>query len=167
MKNIMEHIENFIDDETAELQERAKNFVVQSGLDKVESLVAGDPGSIDLAPRVLERLSPFFEGGLLILDGKVTDLFWRGNVFHLGVKDQIAAGGILPELTPMQVHKAPAAKILAHLKLDFMVPKSEAEVYLLKPAPSVSYVLISGIAAPWASDHVAHAHRLINKCFIY
>ncbi len=167
MKHILDHIENFIDDESAELRERAKNFVVQSGLDQVESLVAGDPQDKDIAPRVLDRLSPFFEGGLLLQNGKVTDLFWRGNVFHLGVKDQIAAQNILPEITPLQVHKTTAKKILSHLKLDFMVPKGDAEGYLLKPTPVVGFVLISTLAAPWTEDHVAHAHRLINKCFLY
>lgn len=167
MKNILDHIENFIDDEAAGLQERAKNFVVQSGLDKVESLVAGEPQDAGMAPRILERLSPFFESGLLIRDGKVTDLFWRGNVFHLGAKDQVVASGILPEIAPLQVHKASAKKILSHLKLNFICPKGDSEGYLLKPTPSVGFVLFSDLAAPWAEDHVAHAHRLINKCFLY
>jgi hypothetical protein len=166
MKNIMDHIENFIDDETAALEERAKNFVAQTGLDQVESLVT-DPNAKDLAPRVLERLSPFFEGGLLIQSGMVTDLFWRGNVFRLGPKDRIHAENLLPEITATQVHKASARKVLSALGLDFMIPAGEGEGYLMKPTPTVGYVLFSGIAAPWASDHVAHAHRLINKCFIF
>lgn len=166
MKNFMDHIENFIDDETAALEERAKNFVAQTGLDQVESLVT-DPNAKDLAPRILERLSPFFEGGLLVQNGMVTDLFWRGNVFHLGSKDRIKAEGIVPEITATQVHKASARKILSTLGLDFMVPTGDGEGYLIKPTPATAYVLFSSIAAPWASDHVAHAHRLINKCFIF
>lgn len=166
MKNFMDHIENFIDDEAKALEERAKNFVAQTGLDQVESLVT-DPNAKDLAPRILERLSPFFEGGLLIQNEKVTDLFWRGNVFHLRTKDRIAAEGLVPEITATQVHKAPSTRILSSLGLDFMIPPDEADGFLIKPTPGTAYVLFSSIAAPWASDHVAHAHRLINKCFIF
>lgn len=172
---MLSHIEDFIDDESQELRERAKNFVAQTDLDKVEDLVTCDPTDLRLPVTLLERLTPFFDAGLLLQRGLsaengnwwVTDLFWRGNTFHLDLKDQVRASSLVPEITPLQAHRAPAKKVLSHLKLDFICPAGDADAFLVKPTPVISYVLINNIAAPWTSEHVTQAHRLINKCFIY
>lgn len=172
---MLSHLEDFIDDDSKEMRERAKNFVAQTDLEKVESLAGCDPQSPHLPVQLLDRLTPFFDSGLLLQRGPseenanwwVTDLFWRGTAFHLELKDQVNATDTVPALTPLQVHRADAHKVLERLNLSFLSPSKEADAFLLRPTPSVSFVLISNIAAPWTTDHIAHAHRLINKCFIY
>jgi len=172
---LLSHIEDFIDDDSKEMRERAKNFVAQTGLDQVQDLSGCDPQDPHLPTRMLDRLSPFFDSGLLLQRGLsqengnwwVTDLFWRGNTFHLELKDQVRATPIVPEITPLQVHRAQANKVLESLNLTFLCQSPEADAFLVKPTPGNAFVLISNFAAPWTGDHMAHAHRLINKCFIY
>lgn len=175
LSKLLAHIEDFIDDESAGIMERAKGFTAQSGLDKVENLSDFDPQDPHLPMRLLERLSPFFDSGLLLQRGLspesanwwITDVFWKGTAFHLDLKDQVRANHMVPEITPLQVHRAPAKKLLQHIKMDFLCPSAEADGFLLKPTPTCAYVLFSNMAAPWTIDHITHAHRLINKCFIY
>lgn len=172
---VLSHVEDFIDDDAQEMRERAKNFVAQQGLDKVEGLAGCEPLDPHLPTQLLERLSPFFDSGVLLQRGLsdesgnwwVTDLFYRGTAFHLEPKDQVNATPIVPAISPMQVHRAPAVKVLSALKLNFLCPSKEADAFLVKPTPSTAFVLISNFPAPWTGDHVAQAHRLINKCFIY
>ena len=172
---LLAHIEDFIDDEEKELKERARGFSPEIGMDKIERLVDFDPGNAHLPLLVLERMAPFFDAGLLLQRGPaaenagwwVTDLIWRGNVFHLEIKDQIQASSLIPEMTPLQVNRASASDILARLKLPALTPAKDATALLLKPTPSIAYVLISNLAAPWLEDHVTQASRLVNKSFIY
>lgn len=171
---LLAHVEDFIDDEGKELRERAQNFSPEIGLDKIEKLVEYDSNDARLAMRVLERLCPFFDSGVLMQRGPsseqagwwVTDIFWRGSVFHLDLQDQVQANGLMPELSPLQVNRASAAKVLGSLGMRFLSPNEEAGAYLLKPTPSVAYVLVSNLAPPWLQDHVNHASRLVNKSFI-
>jgi hypothetical protein len=68
----------------------------------------------------------------------------------------------------MQVHRAPAAKALPLLNLKFLNPASgDASSFLVKPTPTVAFMMVSNLAAPWLEDHLGHAHRLINKAFLY
>ena len=172
---VLGHIEDFIDDDSQEMRERAKNFSAQTGLDKVESLLQGDPQDPQAPTQLLERLAPFFDSGLLLQRGPspengnwwVTDIFWRGTAFHLDHKDQVNASAVIPQITPLQVHRAGAQKVLAGLKMSFLSPSADADAFLVKPTPSVAYVLVNNLAGPWTGDHLAQAHRLINKCFIY
>ncbi len=171
---VLNHLEDFIDDEEKELRERARNFVAETGLDKIQALSNLEPQHPALPVRVLERLSAFYDAGLLLQRGLtdeanwwVTDLCWRGNTFHLELKDQIRATGFIPEITPMQVQRAPAAKLLPLLNLNWLSSAGEASGFLVKPTPTVSYLLISNLAAPWLEDHLAQTHRLINKAFLF
>ena len=171
---VLGHIGEFIDDDSKQMRERAKNFSAETGLEKIEALAGCDPADPHLPTVLLERLSPFFEAGLLLQRGVsgsenwwVTDLFYRGIPFHLELKDQVDATASVPAITPLQVHKAPAAKVLGSLKLDFLNPSPDADAFLVKPTPATAYVLISNFAKPWTGEHMAQAHRLINKCFIY
>lgn len=175
LKFLLAHIEDFIDDDQKELKERVRGFSVDGGLDKIEKLVDFDPNDSHLPIRVAERLSAFFDSGLLLQRGPaeenagwwVTDLFWCGNLFHLDLKDQVQANRLVPEVPPLQVNRTSASKMLEILDLKFLAPGPDADAYLIKPTPTVAYVLISNLGAPWSVDHVAHAHRLVNKCFIY
>lgn len=175
LSKLLSHIEDFIDDESAAIIERAKGFTAQGGLDKVEKLSDFHPQDPQLPVRVLERLTPFFDSGLLLQRGLspetanwwITDVFWKGNTFHLDLKDQVRANHMVPEITPLQVHRASALKLLQHLKMDFLCPSPDADGFLLKPTPTCAFVLFSNKAAPWTIDHITHAHRLLNKCFIY
>ncbi|MGE0527165.1 MAG: hypothetical protein AB7G93_20690 [Bdellovibrionales bacterium] len=172
---LLSHIEDFIDDDFKELRQRARAFVPATGLDKIERLVENGPADPELPVRVLDRLSAFFDAGLLVQRGSsedsgnwwITDLFWRGHVFHLELSDQIRANGLIPEMTPLQVRRAPADKILSSVKMEPLMGASDGDGYLLKPTPTVSYVLLSRMPAPWAMDHMSAAHKLVNKCFLY
>lgn len=173
VKFLLSHIENFVED--GDLRERALQFVSQTGLDKIESLLDGSPTDPNLPMRILDRLAPFFEAGLLLKRAPssereswwVTDLVWRGMVFHLELPDQVEAKGLVPELTPLQVHRAAAEKILSTLNLPFLLKNPQAQGYLLKPTPTVAFVFFTPLADHWAEGHLTEAQRLINKCFIY
>ncbi len=172
---VLSHVEDFIDDDAQETRDRAKNFVAQQGLEQVQNLAGCEPQDPHLPTQLLERLSPFFDSGVLFQRGAdhdtggwwVTDLFYRGTAFHLEPKDQVNATPIVPMITPLQVHRAPAKKVMSSLRLDFLCPAKDADAFLVKPTPTTAFVLISNFPAPWTEDHVAQAHRLINKCFIY
>lgn len=175
LKFMLAHIEGFIDDENREIKTRAKEFVAAGDLDKIQKLLESDPSDVQLPHRVLERLSAFFDAGLLLQRGPsqekaswwVTDLFWRGNIFHLELGDQVQANKLVPEVPPLQVSRMPAVKMLESLNLKFLSTAPDADAFLLKPTPSLAYVLISNLGAPWSADHIAHTQRLVNKAFIY
>lgn len=164
---LLGHIGDFVDADWEEIRERAKHFSPQTGLGQIQSFenVTGQPAM------VLDRLAPFFESGLLLNQSgdtwRVTDVLWRGSVFHLEQEEQISANALVTAFSPLQVKRAAADRILKTLNLDFLSPGSEAQGYFVKPAPETGYILISNLADPWASDHVAQAHRLINKSFVY
>lgn len=171
LKFLLAHVEDFVDTEWKEIRERAVNFAPQTGLDKIQDLVEPEP-RVRQPSHVLDRLTPFFDSGLMLAPDprgrwKVTDVFWRGSVFHLDADEQSPADHLVRDITPLQVQKAPAPKILKSLGMEFLAPSPESEGYLLRPAPQLSYVLFSNLADPWARDHVAQAHRLINKAFVY
>lgn len=172
---LLSHIENFIDDESEELRQKAKQFVAQTGLDKIERLIETDPNDPELPRHLLERLATFFDAGVLIQRGLspengnwwVTDIFSRGNIFHLELNDQIRANSLIPDLTPLQVNKAQAKTILKTINMDFLAADLETMAYMLKPTPGVALVLLSNLPAPWAASHMEHAHKLVNKAFNY
>jgi hypothetical protein len=172
---LLSHIEGFIEDENKELRERARSFVVSTDLDTIESLVTIDPMDSRLPPLILNALNPFFESGFLLQRGPtegishwwVTDIFCRGNSFHLDLADQVMATKIVPEMTPLQVHRTPAEPLLARLNLLFLLPGPHAEAFLLRPTPTVAYLLITNLAAPWSNEHLRQTQRLINKCFLF
>ena len=172
---LLAHIEGFVEDENSEIRERARAFTAQTGLDKIERLVSADPSDPNLPRLVLENLSPFFEASLLVQRGPdpdhpnwwVTDLAWRGNVFNLELADQLRASSLVPEITPLQVHRAVAPAVLKQLAMPFLKVAGDSQAYLLRPTPSIAYVLFSRLPEPWAPDHVASAHKLVNKSFLY
>lgn len=172
---LLSHIEGFIEDENKELRERARSFVVSTDLDTIESLVTLDPMDPRLATVLLNSLSPFFESGFLLQRGPtadvshwwVTDIFCRGNSFHLDLADQVMANKLVPEMTPLQVHRSIAQPLLERLNLMFLLPGPHAEAFLLRPTPTVAYLLITNLAAPWSNDHLRQTQRLINKCFLF
>lgn len=170
LKFLFAHVESFVDNDWREIRERAANFVPQTGLDQIEDLVEPAP-QVQLPAHVLDRLTPFFDSGLMLTAAgprwKVTDVFWRGSVFHLEPDEQCFADQLAQEITPLQVQKAPALRILKSLQMEFLAPSPDSDGYLLRPAPQLSYVLFSNLAHPWARDHVSHAHRLINKAFVF
>ncbi len=172
---LLTHIGDFIDDESQELMQRARQFVAESGLDKLERLVECNPSDPELPVRVIESLSVFFSAGCVIQRGYlledsnwwVTNIFWRGHVFHLDLNDQVRANSLIPEVTPMQINKANAQSILKPIKMDFLASSSDTEAFFLKPTPGVAFLLLSDMPAPWAIDQITHAHRLVNKAFIF
>lgn len=171
---LLKHVGEFVDDQAKEFRERARDFVPQSGLDQVQALVDGNPLDPEMPVRVLERLTPFFDAGLLVqnefndttINWWVTHVIWRGSQFHLDVHDQVRANHLLNVMSPVRVQRAPAPKILQSLKMEFLAPP-DSFGYLVQPTPTLAYILISRLPEPWAVDHVAQTQRLLNKCFVY
>ena len=171
LKFLLGHIEDFIDSDWKEIRERAQNFAPQMGLEAVRDLIEPAP-QVRQPLYVLDRLTPFFESGLMLKteddwNWQVTDVFWRGSVFHLENDEQSDATHLIADVSPLNVKRAPAVKILESLKMEFLAPGADSSGYLLKPTPSLGYVLFSNLADPFARDHVSHAHRLLNKAFVY
>jgi hypothetical protein len=172
---LLSHIEDFIDDENEAIKKRARDFATISDLSNVENLVDCDPNDPKVPLRVLEKLALFFDSGFLLQRGPavdqanwwVTDLFWRGILFHLELNDQVQANTLVPEIPPLKVQRARAEQILERVQLQFLAPQEGSLAYLLKPTPTLAYVLISNMAAPWSVDHLTHTQRLLNKCFLY
>ncbi len=172
---LFNHIEGFIEDENKDLRERARQFVLNTELNQVNSLVDVHPSDPRLPSLVLQSLSGYFESGLLLQRSPAqdtshwwaTDIFCKGNAFHLELQDQVRASQIVPEMTPLQVHRAPAKPLLEKLKVQFLLPGTSADAYLLRPTPNLAYLLVTNLAPPWSVDHLAHTQRLVNKCFIY
>jgi hypothetical protein len=172
---MLSHIEGFIEDENKELRERARNFAISTDLDTIEALVDVDPSDPRLPTLLLTSLCPFFESGFLLQRGLnqevshwwITDLFCRGNAFHLELQDQVMASRLVPEMTPLQVHRTPAQPLLERLNLMFLLPGTHAEAFILRPTPTLAYLLVTNLAAPWSAGHLQHTQRLVNKCFLY
>lgn len=166
IKFLLSHIEGFIDRDLAEIRERAETFSAETGLEKIENLL--EPATPDENPlRVLDRLTPFFDGGLLLQDWRVTDVLWKGTVFHLDASEQMNAETLKTDASPSQIVAGPAQGILKSLDLECLSPGPNARGFLVKPTPQVGFVLITDLAEPWIEDHIRHAHRLINKAFVY
>lgn len=174
---VLSHLEGFVEDDTKEMRERARNFIQSTDLENVDSLVGVDfePSDSRLPSQLLAGLSHFYESGLLLQQGPsqeasrwwVTDVFCRGNTFHLDLQDQILAAQIVPDMTPLQVHRRSAQPLLEKLNLKFLLPSTHAEAFLLRPTPSIAYLLITNLAPPWSADHLIQTQRLVNKCFLY
>ncbi len=175
---LLGHIEGFIESDVAEqknILSRAQNFSPLGGLENIESFLECPAEDARLPIRVLEKLASFYEAGLLLQRGPapgsnnanwwITNLFWRGSVFDLALADQVQANHLLKEMTPLQVHKSPAPKLLQSVGLEDLLTAPDADAFLIKPTTTVAYVLLSQMPKPWAADHVHHTHRLVNKCF--
>ena len=168
------YLEGMIDDEAKALRQRAEGFAPLT-LVGVKSLVESDPSDPKLPGQVLEALTPFFECGVLLQKSPAaglnhwwgTDIFWRGNNLHLAIDDQVKAHGMVPEMTPLQVHKSPAIKILSAINLSYLAPSADSDAFLVRPTPATAYLLITNHGAPWSVDHLTLAQQLINKCFIF
>lgn len=166
LKFLLCHIEDFIDRDWQEIKERAQNFAPQTGLETIEDLV--EPLAATKDPLlVLDRLHPFFDSGLLLQDWKVTDILWRGSVFHLDGQEQAPAVRLKNSSAPSKILSGSAKKILQPLGLEFLSQTPSAKGFLVKPTPDVAFVLFSDLADPWMEGHIRHAHRLINKAFIF
>src|SRR5262245_48984777 len=87
INDVLTRVASFIDDEGRNLQERARGFVPQGGLDKIEHLMDGHPGDERMPVQLFERLSAFFDAGLMVqrslgfcsttsTEWRVTDIFW-------------------------------------------------------------------------------------------
>ena len=173
---MLAHMEGFIEDDEQALRENARHFVAQTGLEKIERLIDLSPNDPSLPVQLFEKLAIYFSGGALIerstspeqnANWWATHLFWRGLTFQLALNDQVQANSLIPEMTPLQVHKAQAEAILDSLNLRFLAQAPETHAYLLKPTPTVSYLLLSELPAPWAMGHLENALRLVNKAFVF
>lgn len=165
---LLSHIEEFIEDDNSPIREAVSRFEVQTGLEKVSALHALDPSDPDLSFKVFEKIAPFYEAGLLFQfksDWRVTDFFWRGQVFGLEPEDQIPAGNVMREISPLQVNSARARALLGQLGCDFIRVPDESRSFLFRPAESIAYVLISNLPDIWSADHVEATHTLLNRSF--
>src|ERR1700722_20262124 len=62
--------------EESTIRERALAFSGQGGLDRIESLMDVEPNVQEHAAHVLERLTPFFDAGLLLRQTEAAPSWW-------------------------------------------------------------------------------------------
>ena len=171
VRRFFAHVEDLVDEDLRTLRERARTFEPAAGLDRVAHFEAGNPSAPELPERVLGRLAPFFESGLLLervnQAWRVRDLFWKGNTFHLEQSDRPLADALVRQSVPLQVDRAPADKVLGEVGMSFLAPARSSMAYLIKPSPEFAYVLVSDFGEAFARDHVGHAHRLITGSFLF
>lgn len=172
--NLEASVGGLLESNTAQAEQlgRMRAFEARTDLINVPSLLdtpLADPA--DLPALVLQRLAPYFEGGLLVqrpagggpwrLHGFVT----KGEFFPLNENERIDAGHLVQSLGPDQVLKANAEALLAEIPVPFAPVRWEAQAFLAMPAPDVAFILISDIPALWREDHVRSSLRLINDAF--
>ena len=162
---LLSHIGDFVDHEKQTLIEDARQFSAQTGLDKVDRLLDGEMPQTELPRRVLERLAPFFDAGLVVLNGKITDIAWRGLIFELMENERIDVANLPDSVTPMSVDRAPAAPVLQAIGLPKLARSEESRIYVMRPAPNIALLWVSDLPDLWAKDHLAEALRLVNKAF--
>jgi hypothetical protein len=171
---LLSHIEDLVEDDSAELKKRIAEFEVQSGLEDIEAFGESDPSDPQVAIRVFEKLAPFYEAGLMVqrlgtdaTQWWLTDFFWKGQVFRLELNDQISANRVVSQTSPLQVRKSDASKLLEELGLGFMRVPTSANAFLFRPTSQVAYILMSDLPGLWSADHVESTQRLLNKSFIF
>ncbi len=169
---VLNHLEDFVT-ETDSIGQQMATFSSQTGLNQIASLSVPPDEKGQTSVAVLQQLVPFFEAGFLIqklsaaADSAwwVTDIFSRGQIFNLELKDQVRAEELMVSISPLQIVRAPTEKILGKLGLPFLQPKVDSSGYLIRPTPTVALLLISALSPLWIEDHMKQAQRLINNAF--
>lgn len=172
-----EHLEESMaelldNDDLATRLEHMRSFAPSSDFENVVALM--DPSASrpeDLPFLVLQRLSPYFEGGLLAqrsdptADWMLTALISRGQHFALSPSERPTLSQLIQPLQPQQVLMAPATALVGEIPVRLPSWSTTAKAFLLMPTPVTSYILISDIPPLWREDHVRRTLNLVNRAF--
>jgi hypothetical protein len=174
VKFLMSHIEDFVDEDGSQAVRRvAQDFQASSDIANLSQLALSEPETREAPFRVLERLIPYYEFGFLSQKSIsvenptwwITHFFWRGNLFHLTLEDQLEVQKYIPSITPLEVRKGKAPLFLKGLNLDFIECPKESEIFVLRPTSHTAYFLATNLPAPWLETHLEETRKLVNKAF--
>jgi len=174
IKFLMDHIEDFVDENGShQISRTAQSFEVRSDIHAVSDLSLSEPDNLEAPLKVLERLVPYYEFGFLAQKSYsedeekwwITNFFWKGNLFHLKVEDQLEAQSFVPLITPLEIRKGKAPLFLKGLDLDFIECPKDSDVYVLRPTSSTTYFLATNLPEPWVESHLEGTRKLVNKAF--
>lgn len=115
---------------------------------------------------IFSRLSMFFEVGILF---EKENASWKAQaVFHDGRLRGLTNEGLNikggPDITPLQIVRAPALPFLKQLRIEHKISKPEnLSAFLVRPHDQVSFVLMTRLAEPWLKIHMDEIHQEILK----
>ncbi|MGE4133015.1 MAG: hypothetical protein AB7F86_15345 [Bdellovibrionales bacterium] len=173
LKFLRSSVEGIVDPDLRVIRDRALEFSAETGLEKIDHLLESSEDEKSQSLRLLDRLVTYYDAGILVRRNqasspwRVTDLFWRGSVFHLQESDQVEAKTLDLEAGPGKVRRAQGERILQALGMEFLCQESDAHGYFFRPTETVGFLLFSRLPEPWAVDHVAQTQRLVNKAFLF
>ena len=125
----------------------------------------------DLEDRTIilfSRLAIFFDVGILLekenLNWKAQAYFEEGRMNPMLDHAMEVKGG--PQITPLQIVKAPAIPFLKQLGIDQKIRNPEGlTAFLLRPHDQVSFLVMTRLAGPWLKNHMNEIHQEILKAF--
>ena len=135
----------------------------------IQTLSRELPEDVDDRTIILfSKLSIFFDVGILLEkdknNWKAQAYFKEGQMNGLLDKSMEVKGG--PQITPLQIVKAPATPFLKQLGLDSTVrAPADLTAFLLRPHDQVSFILMTRLAGPWLKNHMNEIHQEILKAF--
>ena len=114
------------------------------------------------------RLSIFFEIGILFekesRSWKAQAFFKDGKIQGLTASTLEVKGG--PEISPLQIVKAPALPFLKQLKIDSQtIDPDDLTAFLMRPHGHVGFLLMTRLVGPWLKVHMDEIHQEILKAF--
>ncbi len=117
---------------------------------------------------LFSRLSIFFDVGILLEKEKNN---WKAQAYFeegrmSGLLDQAmeVKGG--PQLTPLQIVKAPADPFLKQLGIHQKIRTPDnLTAFLIRPHDQVTFLVMSRLAGPWLKNHMNEIHQEILKAF--
>ncbi|MGE0763716.1 MAG: hypothetical protein AB7N80_10600 [Bdellovibrionales bacterium] len=122
---------------------------------------------------VLQQLSPFFVGGLLLQRRAwrgenqwcLTEYLLHGQHHTLAPQMQKDLSRFVQTLPVDTVRRAPAAALLDQLPLKLPINARETFAYLMVPTPETAYIWFSQTAELWNEGNMRHTLNLINQAF--
>ncbi len=125
----------------------------------------------DLEDRTIilfSRLAIFFDIGILLekenLNWKAQAYFEEGRMNPLIDQAMEVKGG--PQISPLQIVKAPAIPFLKQLGIHEKIRNPEnLTAFLFRPHDQVSFLVMTRLAGPWLKNHMNEVHQEILKAF--
>ena len=155
-----------------------EKYQPRADLDTILALPRGTFDAEQIPRLVLQHLSDFFQGGILLQRRA-----WHGNNAW-SISEYICCGQhhtvtpqmqtdlsyLLKGLSPQQIGtifgRTPAKALIPHLPAPLAVLHEEDTfAYLMVPREDVAYIWFSQTPALWREDQMRHALGLINQAF--
>lgn len=143
-------------------------FEVDTDLSTLENLISFLPENFESRFTVFfAQLALHFEAAIHLrrLDGRwlVKSFFVDGLIYRYNSNKDCCIE--IPEMGPLDVRKTKSKSILSDLDLEFLNPKDDLQMFLLKPIDSECLLLLTNLAEPWQPDYLAKIRDLaIRVC---